>query len=149
MSQGNEYIANYLTDLGKALETLPSRRDLLEFLMEYGEEMEDYPEELKTPDRKVSGCVSGVYIDMQLDSNGKFHFKAHSDALIVKGFVRILITALEGSTASELLAAKEILEPFIEKHQLAESLIASRANAFGSIYRFMVEKAEHTKHNGN
>ena len=142
MSQRKEHIHEHLTDIGEALEAMPGRRDKLEFLMEYGEEMEQYPEELKTPERKVPGCVSGVYIAMSLDNEGKLHFKAHSDALIVKGFVRILITALENVTPEELLEAKEVLEAFVAKHELAESLIASRANAFGSIYRFMAEKSK-------
>ncbi len=69
-----------------------------EQLILYGKKLEAFPEALKTPDNKVQGCVSQVYVVAKLDANERVVFSGDSDALISKGFVGLLSVCMGGLT---------------------------------------------------
>lgn len=79
--------------------------DRYEVIIDMGSELEPLPENLKTPDRKIEGCQSSVWIDAEKDAKGRIHFRADSDALIVKGIIAMLLKVLSGRTPQEILDA--------------------------------------------
>ncbi len=79
--------------------------DRYEVIIDMGSELEPLPENLKTPDRKIEGCQSSVWIDAEQDAEGRLHFRADSDALIVKGIIAMLLKVLSGRTPQEILDA--------------------------------------------
>jgi cysteine desulfuration protein SufE len=94
-------------------------------------------EEAKTPENKVNGCVSQVYITANLE-NGKVWYQGDSDAQLVKGLVALLIEGLNGLTPQEII---EVTPNFIEDTGLKVSLTPSRANGFYNIFQTMKKKA--------
>ncbi|NEP18238.1 MAG: SufE family protein [Leptolyngbya sp. SIO4C1] len=113
----------------------PKRR--YEQLLWYAKKLESFPEAEKTPENKVRGCVSQVYITAELTAEG-VHFRGESDAQITKGLVALLIEGLNGSSPAEILK----LQPdFIQETQLDVSLTPSRANGFYNIFKTMQQKA--------
>jgi cysteine desulfuration protein SufE len=113
----------------------PKRR--YEQLLWFAKKLEAFPETEKTPENKVPGCVSQVYVIANLE-DGKVHYQGDSDAQITKGLVALLIQGLNGLTPTEIVG----LSPdFIKDTQLDVSLTPSRANGFYNIFKTMQKKA--------
>lgn len=108
-----------------------------EQLLWYAQKLPAMPEEGKTAENKVNGCVSQVYITANLE-DGKVWYQGDSDAQLVKGLVALLIEGLNGSTPEEIL---QVTPDFIEETGLKVSLTPSRANGFYNIFQLMKKKA--------
>jgi cysteine desulfuration protein SufE len=127
-------------NLDRIVERFKSRSDpkkRYEQLLWYAKKLESMPEEDKTPENKVYGCTSQVYITASLQ-DGKVWYKGDSDAQLVKGLVALLIEGLNGLTPQEIL---QVTPNFIEETGLKVSLTPSRANGFYSIFQTMQKKA--------
>jgi cysteine desulfuration protein SufE len=106
-------------------------------LLWYANKLDAMPDEAKTSENQVKGCVSLVYITADLH-DGKVTYRGDADAQLVKGLVALLITGLNDLTPAEILA----VEPnFIEMMGLNASLTPSRANGFFNIFQMMKNKA--------
>ncbi len=110
-----------------------------EQLILYGQKLPPFPAADKIPANKVSGCVSQVYVTARLDEQGKVIFAGDSDALISKGFVGLLVTALNGLSPEEVA---QIPADFIQETGLVASLTPSRANGFINVLKTMKQKAQ-------
>ena len=109
-----------------------------EQLILYGKKLAEFPEVLKTPENKVMGCVSQVFVIAKLDENERVEFAGDSDALISKGFVGLLSICMGGLTQKEI----ELLTPdFIKDTGLVASLTPSRANGFYNVFKKMQQQA--------
>ncbi|MBE9155636.1 SufE family protein [Nodosilinea sp. LEGE 06152] len=114
----------------------PKRR--YEQLLWFAKKLDPLPEDYKTPENKVPGCVSQVFVVADL-VDGQVIYQADSDAQITKGLVALLIKALNGLSPAEIVA----LSPdFIKDTQLDVSLTPSRANGFYNIFKTMQQKAQ-------
>jgi len=110
-----------------------------EQLILYGQKLPPFPPADKISANKVSGCVSQVYVTARLDEQGKVIFAGDSDALISKGFVGLLVTALNGLSPEEVA---QIPPDFIQETGLVASLTPSRANGFMNVLKTMKQKAQ-------
>lgn len=108
-----------------------------EQLLWYAKKLPVMPEEAKTEENKVKGCVSQVYITANLE-DGKVWYQGDSDAQLVKGLVALLIEGLNGLTPQEII---QVTPDFIEETGLKVSLTPSRANGFYNIFQTMKKKA--------
>ena len=113
----------------------PKRR--YEQLLWYAKKLDALPEDAKTPENKVPGCVSQVYITADL-LDEKVRFQGDSDAQITKGLLAMLIAALDGLSPGEIV---QLTPDFIQETQLDVSLTPSRANGFYNIFKTMQKKA--------
>jgi cysteine desulfuration protein SufE len=113
----------------------PKRR--YEQLLWFAKKLDPFPEDEKTPENKVSGCVSQVYVIAHLEDNGVV-FQGESDAQITKGLVALLISALNGLTPDVVV---NLSPDFIQDTQLDVSLTPSRANGFYNIFKTMQQRA--------
>ncbi|MGA1621371.1 MAG: SufE family protein [Synechocystis sp.] len=128
------------TNLAKIVErfqrhTDPKKR--YEQLLWYAKKLEPMPSNAKTPENKVHGCVSQVFITADL-ADGKLQYQGDSDAQLVKGLVALLIQGLNGLTPTEVV---NLSPDFIEATGLQVSLTPSRANGFYNIFKLMQAKA--------
>ena len=99
--------------------------DRYSMIIDMGNSLPEISEELKTPDRLIEGCQSRVWLDGNLDADGKVEFTADSDAIIVKGIIAMLIKVLNGHTPREIIDADL---HFINDIGLAEHLSPTRSN---------------------
>ena len=67
--------------------------DKYAYLIDLGNNLETFPEELKTEDRLIKGCQSRVWLDATLQ-DGKLVFRADSDAVITKGIISLLVECI-------------------------------------------------------
>ncbi len=127
-----------LDKIVKRFQRIQDPRRRYEQLLWYAKRLEGFPEAEKTPENKVKGCVSQVYITASADDQGNVCFQGDSDAQITKGLVALLIEGLKGLPPKDIVQ----LEPtFIKETQLDVSLTPSRANGFYNIFKTMQQKA--------
>ena len=98
--------------------------DKYQLLIDLGNEQEPLDEKYKTEQNLIDGCQSRVWLQADLQ-DGKIHFCAESDALIVKGIVALLIRVLSDQTPKDILDADLY---FIEQIGLKEHLSPTRSN---------------------
>ncbi|HHP7229284.1 MAG TPA: SufE family protein [Xenococcaceae cyanobacterium] len=108
-----------------------------EQLLWYAKKLPVMAERDKTPENKVQGCVSQVFITADL-ADGKVLYQGDSDAQLVKGLVAFLIEGLNGLTPEEII---QVTPDFIADTGLQVSLTPSRANGFYNIFKMMQTKA--------
>ena len=108
--------------------------DRYSMIIDMGNSLPEISEELKTPDRLIEGCQSRVWLDGNLDPDGKVEFTADSDAIIVKGIIAMLIKVLNGHTPREIIDADL---HFINDIGLAEHLSPTRSNGLLAMLKQM------------
>lgn len=107
--------------------------DKYQLLIDLGNEQEPLDEKYKTEQNLIDGCQSRVWLQADY-ADGKIHFSAESDALIVKGIVSLLIRVLSGHTPQEILDADLY---FIEEIGLKEHLSPTRSNGLVAMVKQM------------
>lgn len=104
--------------------------DKYRYLIELGEKLPALPDNEKTAENKVDGCMSQVWIS-HTSENGRHYFLLDSDAHIVRGLEAVLFILINGKTAEEI---KEInIEETFNQLGLAEHLSPTRRNGFASM----------------
>lgn len=99
------------------------------YLIELGRDLVPLPDEARTADNKVNGCVSQVWLEPEVDRSGDtpvVRFRGDSDAHIVRGLVAIALALYSGRPAAEV--AQTDAEPVFHRIGLAEHLTPQRAN---------------------
>ena len=96
--------------------------------------LEKYPEEFRNEDYRVIGCASQVWFYPEIvEINGQkiFSFKGDSDAMIVRGLIKILTTIYNDT---EIKEASNI-DPYkkLELLNLKEHISSQRSNGLNSI----------------
>lgn len=107
--------------------------DKYQLLIDIGSEQEPLPEQYKTEQNLIDGCQSRVWLQADY-IDGKIHFQAESDALIVKGIVTLLIRVLSDHTPDEILDADL---HFINDIGLTEHLSPTRSNGLLAMLKQM------------
>lgn len=107
--------------------------DKYQMLIDLGSEQEPIDEKYKTDSNLIDGCQSRVWLQADM-KDGKIHFQAESDALIVKGIIALLIKVLNDRTPDEILDADLY---FIEKIGLKEHLSPTRSNGLVAMVKKM------------
>ena len=107
--------------------------DRYQMLIDMGSEQQPLPEAEKNEQNLIPGCQSRLWLVCD-ERDGLLHFRAESDALIVKGIVTLLIRVLSGHTAQEILDADLY---FIDRIGLREHLSPTRSNGLLSMLRQM------------
>ena len=118
--------------------------DKYQLLIDLGNEQEPLEEKYKTEQNLIDGCQSRVWLVAELlpqtdtDEHGEaesvIHFRAESDALIVKGIVTLLIRVLDNQTPDDILNADL---HFIEDIGLKEHLSPTRSNGLLAMMKQM------------
>ena len=111
--------------------------DRYSLLIDYGNGLEPFPEEDKTPENLIDGCQSKVWFTAQMQ-DGKVIYRGDSDAILVKGIVALLIRVLSGHTPEEIVNEQLY---FIDEIQLREHLSPTRSNGLNAMLRRMIEYA--------
>ena len=107
--------------------------DRYQLLIDLGNEQAPLPAEYKTEQNLIEGCQSRVWLQADL-VDGKVHYQAESDALIVKGIITLLIKVLSDHTPDEIIDAELY---FIERIGLKEHLSPTRSNGLLAMVKQM------------
>ena len=114
--------------------------DKYQLLIDLGNEQEPLEDKYKTEQNLIDGCQSRVWLvaeevkSEEVKGEKLIHFRAESDALIVKGIVSLLIRVLSGHTPQEILDADLY---FIDEIGLKEHLSPTRSNGLLAMVKQM------------
>ncbi len=114
-------LKNHAENLISAFE-LEGEEGQFEYLIDVGKRGKKFDDNDKIENNKMSGCLAQVWIKFYKKENKNF-FEGDSDALIVKGLVKILTEALSGLTDKEI---KQLKHNIVDSLGLGPSLSARR-----------------------
>lgn len=103
-------------------------------IIELGNQLPAIDEKYRTPEHLIEGCQSRVWLGAELTDEGKVHFTADSDAIIVKGIISLLIKALDNQTPDDIL---DTPLRFIDEIGLSEHLSPTRSNGLLAMVKQM------------
>ena len=108
--------------------------DRYSLIIDMGNALEALSPDEHTADNLIEGCQSRLWLEATRNPDGTIHFRADSDAIIVKGIVAMLIEVLDGETPHAVLDADLY---FIDRIGLHEHLSPTRANGLLAMLKQM------------
>ncbi|MQX37266.1 SufE family protein [Roseospira navarrensis] len=96
-----------LDDLSETFELLDDWEERYKYIIDLGRKLEPLPEADMVEANKVRGCMSQVWLTSEpipSDGAARLHFRADSDAHIVKGLIAILLILFNDRTPTEIAA---------------------------------------------
>lgn len=128
---------------------IDTQEDQLELLMDYGKELQAFPSEKMVESNKVPGCISNAYISYEV-KEGLVYYQGFSEALVVKGYIAILVHGLSGHKPEDILEfGEEKVNEFLATTNVQANLTPSRANAFQNVFSMMRLRAQEVIRDGN
>ena len=106
-----------------------------------GKQLPALPEAFKAQASEIAGCENRVWLGYTLSEKGTLHFFGDSEGRIVRGLLAVLLTAVEGKTAAELLAHSPLA--LVDELGLRTQLSASRSQGLTALNEAII-KAAHT-----
>ncbi|MFB6434851.1 MAG: cysteine desulfurase sulfur acceptor subunit CsdE [Candidatus Malihini olakiniferum] len=89
------------------------------------------PEALKNENIALSGCANRVWLGCEKQQDGRLHFYGDSDGRIVRGFLAVLLTGIEGKQSADFIG--QDLFVLFDKLGLRAQLNASRARGLSAL----------------
>ncbi|MBQ8056471.1 MAG: SufE family protein [Paludibacteraceae bacterium] len=103
-------------------------------IIDMADNLPAFPENLKDDEHLIKGCQSQVWIDCQINDEGKVIYTGDSDAIIVKGILSMLVSVLSDHTPEEIAEADLY---FIDRIGMNEHLSLTRKNGLYSMLERM------------
>ena len=126
----NKSIEELQNELIEQFEPFDDWMDRYQLIIEMGDELPQITEQEKKDENLIEGCQSRVWIVCEAHVDGTLHFRADSDALIVKGIAAMLLKIYDDQTPSAILNSPLF---FIEKLNLTGHLSPTRSNGLASM----------------
>ena len=109
-----------------------------QYLTELGDELPALPEEIRTEDNRVKGCMSQVWVSAYLKENDLIGFHADCDTATVKGILALLVDLMTDKSAAQVLETD--LDEIFEKLSLDEHLSPNRHFGIYAIVELMKQQ---------
>jgi len=123
-------IQQILEEISADFEILPDPKDKFVQLLDLGKQSSGLPSELKTEQNKISGCMSQAWVIGKKQPDLTFVFQTDSDALIVKGLLRLLEMVLNNRMPEEIKIMEA--ETLMDSLGLGHSITSQRTHGFAS-----------------
>jgi cysteine desulfuration protein SufE len=123
-----------IDEIAENFSLLDDWEDRYRYVIELGRMLEPLAEAERTPESKVRGCASQVWLvsDVLLEGAApRLTFRGESDAHIVRGLIAILIATYSGKQAAEIAASNPA--PLFAQLGLNEHLTPQRSNGLASM----------------
>jgi len=130
-----------LDEIVEIFELLGDWDQRYQYLVELGEKLPPMPEEYKTDENKVKGCMSQVWVHAYRDPDNPRHIHYHGDCdtSIIKGVLALLIQLVDNRTADEIEHLD--VDEFFERLKLDENLSPARHFGVYALVELMKEQA--------
>ena len=103
------------------------------YIMELGQKLPPFPEELRIEENIVKGCQSKVWLAAEL-KNDIVHFQADSNTAITKGLVSLLVRILSNQRPEDIINADLF---FMQDIKMDRFIGTQRSNGFASMIKQM------------
>ena len=104
-----------------------------EYIIELGQKLPALDSRYKTPENKIKGCQSSVWLNA-FENGGRIFFEADSDSTFVKGEIALLIRVMSDQPPEEILKAEL---NFLDVIGLRQHIAVTRANGLASMIKQM------------
>ena len=121
-----------LDEVFEVFEMLDDWTERYRYLIELGEELPPMPDELKTTEHKVKGCMSQVWLVPE-HRGETIHFLADSDAHIVRGLVTLVLLVFNDKTPDDI--ADVDVQAVLDRLGLDKHLSPGRSNGLHSMIK--------------
>ncbi len=108
-------------------------------LLQWSERLPALTEAECTEERRVHGCESRVWLEVQRH-DGLIHARAVSDARLLRGLLCLLLARVNGLTPGELAAVD--LNDWYQQLGLGRQLTPSRSNGLHAVLKRLQEQAQ-------
>ncbi|NRF47073.1 SufE family protein [Pseudomonas stutzeri] len=105
-------------------------------LMQWGERLEPVNDGERSETNRVAGCESHVWLIGHCQ-DGRWHFRAASDARLIRGLLAVLLVRVNGLDADEL--ARVDMADWFASLGLSRQLSPSRSNGMNAVLQRMRE----------
>ena len=105
-------------------------------LMQWGERLEPLDDGERSEANRVAGCESQVWLVGERQ-NGRWHFRAASDARLIRGLLAVLLARVNGLDANELTQVD--MADWFASLGLSRQLSPSRSNGMNAVLQRMRE----------
>ncbi|MNQ77291.1 Cysteine desulfuration protein SufE [compost metagenome] len=122
-----------------AFTTAGSWEQRARLLMQWGERLEALDDAERGDTNRVHGCESQVWLVGER-RDGLWHFRASSDARLIRGLLAMLLARVNGLPSDEL-AALDLVDWF-NQLGLARQLSPSRSNGLNAVLKKMRDMAQ-------
>ncbi|QVM90287.1 SufE family protein [Pseudomonas entomophila] len=132
---------NLSSEASLALESFEQARgweQRARLLMQWGDRLEPLDDSEKVEANRVHGCESLVWL-AATQEDGQWHFKATSDARLLRGLLALLLVRVQGLASDELTGVD--LGTWFSQLGLERQLSPSRSNGLHAVLLKMVELA--------
>ena len=117
------------------LNLLPDPQERLSALVQRGAR-HHLPDEVKTPELRIPGCVSGVWVHVEPAAEGHLRFTCDADSPLVKGLAACLCDLYSDSTAAEITTVEPELWQACALHK---ALSPTRLNGLTALRQRIVQ----------
>lgn len=107
-------------------------------LMQLGEGLEPLAEAERSAANRVTGCESQVWL-VAAQAQGIWHFRAGSDARLIRGLLAVLLARVNGLPAAQLEQVD--IAAWLAQLGLSRHLSPSRANGLNAVMKRIGELA--------
>ncbi len=124
-----------IEEISENFALLDDWEDRYRYVIELGNALEPLSEAEHSPETKVRGCASQVWLISRSEPDGAngpvLNFRGDSDAHIVRGLIAILLAIYSGKAARDILRLD--VEALFSKLGLREHLTQQRSNGLASM----------------
>ncbi len=117
-------------ELLETFDDLPDWDERYDFLIDLGRELPKLAAEFCTPENKVDGCLSTVWL-VTRNENGRMQIQADSDSIIVKGLIVVLLSLFHDQPAQKVIETEP--QAFFKQLGLEQHLSHGRRNGLYSM----------------
>ncbi|MDH1007209.1 SufE family protein [Pseudomonas nicosulfuronedens] len=122
------------TEALEAFTALQGWEQRARLLMQWGERLEPLSEVELGDEQRVQGCESNVWLVAD-QRDQRWHFRAYSDARLLRGLLALLLVRVEGMPEAELAAID--LTDWFNQLGLGRQLSPSRSNGLNAVLKRM------------
>ena len=135
-----------LNDIVEIFELLGDWDQRYQYLTELGETLPELPEEFRTEDNRVKGCMSQVWVRACRDEGdtGCICFRGDCDTSIIKGVLAVLIQLSAHKTADEI--ERLDVDEVFTRLNLDDHLSPNRHIGVYAIVELMKQQASDLQH---
>ncbi len=120
-----------IDDLIEEFDFLGDWEERYRYLIELGQEMAPLTDDEKSDENRVKGCTSRVWLAIDPPVEGRFRFRADSDAHIVKGLAALLVRLYSGRSTDDI--AEIDPRDVLTRIELSEHLSPQRSNGLNAM----------------
>ncbi len=126
----------------QAFEMMPNWQERYRLLIDMGRKLPPMPDEDKTDDQLLDGCLSKVWLTAELDTGTHppvLRLQADSDSQIVRGLIALVFEVFNNRPPAEILETD--IDAIFERLELEQHISPGRRNGLSSMVRRVRELA--------